>query len=237
VSKTRFLLLSLVTGCLFLAASCVTEKKKEPVKPYIVKIMPRPARLGSSFQGNSYEIVGYAAQTNNGVATNLVFPKRIHIDLSTNGGTNYTRIAYGIPTESNFVYYTYSLPWWDASLLTENAKLRMVDLSGNEFGGSFNFKIVGIIASVPAQGDTLVPGTFTDITWVQAGAGSEVEMGYITPTNETWAPFITFSNCVCGTNSVSWEVSIPGGLSQAKLVLRSVSDPKIIGYTGVISTQ
>jgi hypothetical protein len=223
--------------CLVLAVSCHTTKKRNPGKPFTVKVAPKPVRLGSSFEGNSYEIVGYAAQTNNGAATNLVWPKRVHIDLSLNGGTNYSRrIGYGIPSESNFVYYTYSLPWWDTSLLTENAMLRITDLAGTQLGTSFKFIIAGFDVTSPAAGDVLVPATTVDLTWTQAGAGPEVEMGYITPANETWVPFITFSNCVAGVNTISWEVTLPGGLSQAKLVLRSVSHPQCIGYSGIIST-
>ncbi len=233
----------LLAACLFcfLVASCQTDKKqpdrKQPAKPFKVTVAPKPVLGTSSFQGNTYTITGYACGITNGLPADLVWPKRVHIDLSVDGGSNYTRrIGYGVPSDGTWVNYEYSLPWWDRTLLTENAKLRMTNLEGTTLGTSFIFTIAGIGVTSPAQGDVITPGTFIDLTWYQYGAGSEVEMGYITPSNETWAPFMTWSNCVAGVNTVSWQVTLPSGLSQAKLVLRSVLHPANIGYSGVIST-
>ena len=236
INRLFFLVGPLLAACLF--ASCHTTSGKKPsVWPYQVKVAPKPLLGTSSFQGNVYTITGYAAGITNGLPADLVWPKRVHIDLSVDGGSNYTRrIGYGVPSDGNYVNYEYSLPWWDRSLLTENAKLRMTNLEGTKLGESFAFTIAGFWVTVPADGDVLVPGTFVDLAWIQAGCGSEIEMGYITPENETWSPFVTFSNCVAGANSISWQVALPGGLTEAKLVLRSVSHPAIIGYSGVVST-
>jgi len=218
-------------------AAVPTEIKKRPGLSAQIKMASKPLKLGDSFEGNTYDIVGYAAQTNNGVATNLVWPKRVHIDLSTDGGSNYThRVAYGIPSESNFVNYSWCIPWWDKSLLTETAMLRITDLSGTKLAVSFPFIIAGIDIRAPVDGDVLTPGTFVDLTWFQSGAGSEVEMGYITPESTNFTSFITFSNCVAGLNSISWEVNLPWGISELRLVLRSIQHPLNVGHSGIIST-
>lgn len=224
----------LIACCIF--CSCQTETK-QPGKPYDIKVTPKLVLGASSFAGNIYAITGYAATNYVGGETNRSWPKRVHIELSLDGGSNYTRrIAYGVPSEGRWVNYEYSLPWWDRTILTENAKLRMINLEGEELGTSFPFVIAGIGIISPAEGEILTPGTFIDLSWYQYGAGTEVQMGYITPTNETWAPFMTWSNCVSGNNTVSWQVALPSGLYQIKLVLRSVLHPSNIGYSGVVST-
>jgi hypothetical protein len=73
-------------------------------------------------------------------------PKRVHLQLSTDGGSNYTQyLAYGLPVTNNAVSYTYSMPWWDESIITERARIRLTDMEGEQMGASMNdFTIAGL---------------------------------------------------------------------------------------------
>jgi hypothetical protein len=173
-------------------------------------------------------------------------PKRIHIQLSVDGGSNYTKtiaygvpvIAYGDPVTNRSVSYTYSLPWWDETLITERAMIRVTDLEGEQMGRSIEtFTIAGLFFHLPVANDVITHGTYIDLEWVQAGAGDSAELGYITPT-VPFTPIATLTNLVVGTNMVNWHVSgLPYPEEQLRLVLRSVSDPKVWGWTGVVTTE
>lgn len=213
-----------------------------------VALQPRPM-VTATAPGNEYEITVEAITNRSDWPAcdqfSVPIPKRVHIRLSVDGGSNYaTTIAYGVPVISSgdpvtnrSVAYTYSIPWWDETLITERAMLRVTDLEGTEMGRSEVFTIAGLFWHLPVAGDAITHGTYIDLEWVQAGAGDSAELGYITPT-VAFTPIVTLSNLVVGTNTINWHVSgLPYPEEQLRLVLRSVSDPKVWGWTGVVSTQ
>ena len=132
--------------------------------PFRVGIAPRPL-LTATAPGNEYDIVIEAVTNRPDWPAcdqfGVPIPKRVHVQLSTDGGTNYTRnIAYGVPViahgdpiTNRSVNYTYSLPWWDETLITESAKIRVTDLEGEEMGRSAEtFMIAGLFWHAPASG-------------------------------------------------------------------------------------
>jgi hypothetical protein len=166
-------------------------------------------------------------------------PKRVHLQLSTDGGSNYTQyLAYGLPVTNNAVSYTYSMPWWDESIITERARIRLTDMEGEQMGASMNdFTIAGLFWHHPAAGDVLTHGANVELEWVQAGAGSSGNLGWLTPTEE-FSVITTFTNLVVGTNIINWRVTgVPYPRSQIKLAMQSVSDPIVWAATGVLSSQ
>lgn len=248
-------MIRLSTGCLLLtilaALACIIpacHTPSAPRSPFSVGVSPRPLST-SSVQGNEYEIE-VAANTNrpDWPTCNVgpAIPRRVHIQLSTDGGTTFGRyIAYGVPVISHgspvtnrSVSYTYSIPWWDESLITESAVLRVTDLEGEEMGRSIEpFTIAGLFWHSPAAGSTLTHGTLVDLEWVQSGVGSTAELGWLTPSND-FTVVAVVSNLVPGVNQLTWSMSgVPYPRPQIKLALRSVSDPKVHGQTGSLATE
>ena len=238
--------------CIFVAillSGCHTPTPPGPQPVMRVALQPRPM-LTAAAPGNEYEIIVEAITNRPDWPAcdqfGLPIPKRIHIQLSVDGGSNYTKtIAYGVPVipygdpvTNRYVSYTYSLPWWDESLITERAMLRVTDLEGEEMGRSTEtFTIAGLFFHLPVANDVITHGSYIDLEWVQAGAGDSAELGYITPT-VPFTPIATLTNLVVGTNMVNWHVSgLPYPEEQLRLVLRSVSDPKVWGWTGVVTTE
>jgi hypothetical protein len=191
--------------------------------------------------GNEYEVV-VAALTNRTdwpTCEYAPIPRRVHLQLSVDGGSNYTRyIAYGLPVTNCAASCVYSLPWWDETIITERAVVRVTDLEGEQIGRSIEpFTIAGIFIHTPVAGETITHGSYIDLEWVQAGAGDSVQIGYITPT-VGFTPVATFTSRVVGTNSLTWQVTgLPYPEEQLRLVLRSVSDPLVWGASGVLEIQ
>jgi hypothetical protein len=85
--------------------------------------------------------------------------------------------------------------------------------------------------------DVLTHGANVELEWVQAGAGSSGNLGWLTPTEE-FSVITTFTNLVVGTNIINWRVTgVPYPRSQIKLAMQSVSDPIVWAATGVLSSQ
>jgi hypothetical protein len=196
----------------------------------------------SAFAGNEYTII-VAAVTNRPDWPECdeygEIPRRVHIELSLDGGETFPRkIAYGVPVITNTIQYTYSLPWWDSSLITESAIIRVTDLEGEGLGrSSSQFTIAGVFWTTPAALSTLTHGSYVDLSWTQAGVGPSAELGYITPSSG-FTSVATFSNLVAGANSLSWQVSgLPYPEEQIRLVLRSVSDPLVWGASAILETD
>lgn len=236
--RTRPVILGVIGACLAFAgcAKLIPDR-------FLVSFRPGPPMLigtsGDTFTGYEYEIRGIAATNNPVYTTNRIPVRRIHVDLSIDGGSNYVRrIAYGIPVNSDrqSFDYTYSLPPNDRTMLTERARLRFTDMEGNFFGRSAIYTIAGIYGVYPDTGDTLAGGSNYEVEWFQSGGRPETEIGYITPDNVVPVPLITASNAVFGHNAILLQLAIPP-LAQVKLVFRSVSDPNIIGYSGIFAVE
>lgn len=235
---SRFLIILLGT---LIVAGCQVNPPRPLQSPFVPTVNPRPMAAKSSASGNEYDIVAVAA-TNRPDWPSCQYapiPKRVHIQLSTDGGSNYTRyLAYGVPVVDGVVSYRYSMPWWDESIITEHARVRLTDMAGEQMGASMNeFTIAGLFWHRPASGDILTHGANLELEWVQAGAGDSVNLGWLTPTEE-FTVITTFTNVVAGTNIINWRVTgVPYPRSQIKLVIQSVSHPICWGETGVLSSQ
>lgn len=211
--------------------------------------------------GNSYTIQFFAV-TNTGsglpensaydadLATNRWPARRVHIDLSIDGGSNWIRrIAYGAQADESRIggQFTWSPPE-DYSLLTSNAVLRAVfldarpwpsrspampyDLAPGAYPKSDRFSIVGCVIDYPAAG-VLWQGTQVQITWRQLGGGSVYNLYWLTPDSAgiDFAHWITtISNVVTGANSKYVSLNVPVS-DQVKLALVSLEEPSIIGYS------
>lgn len=252
--RSHILNLGLLVLCAMLSALCLLPGCNTPApvpqRPLMrVAIQPRQMATAPA-PGNEYEITVEAITNRPDWPAcdqfALPIPKRVHIQLSVDGGSNYTKtiaygvpvIAYGSPVTNRSVSYTYSLPWWDETLITERARLRVTDLEGEPMGlNNQEFTIAGLFFHLPVANDVITHGSYVDLEWVQAGAGDSAELGYITPT-VPFTSLVTLTNLVAGTNMINWHVSgLPYPEAQLRLVLRSVSDPKVWGWTGALSTQ
>jgi hypothetical protein len=181
------------------------------------------------------------AMTNGTIGISNKWPVRVHIDLSLDNGTNYTRrIAYGIPsTEARrYVNYEWSMPWWDLDLITESARIRISDMENVKLAESWRpFQIKGIKVIAPTTGETLVNGTTYDIVWKQAGNREYVTIGYITP-DDVPVSLVTISNVLNGVNTYTWNVSGLPATNQLKITLQSAVDSltnSLVGYSGIIN--
>lgn len=240
------------TLCSLLFALCLqpgcntpTPPPPVPQEPLRLAIAPRPLRTsGSAPYGNEYTIEAVVCTNGRPTWPDPDFPpipKRVHLQLSTDGGSNYTRyLAYGIPVNpaDYSISYTYSLPWFDESLITERARIRITDLEGKQLGHSLiDFTIAGLFWHSPAAGTVLTHGTQIELEWVQAGVGSSATLGWITPSEEHTV-IATITNLVAGTNNVIWTVTgVPYPRAQIKLVLQSSSCATNWGMTGVLVSQ
>lgn len=219
--------------------------------------------------GNTYTI-SYIAMTNSNsdvlddpivqaanadLATNRWPLKRMHIDLSLDGGQTWPhRIGYGVAPGGPFGELVWSPPE-DYSLLTTNARLRLTTLDGAMFGhrgdgtpydvpeGQYlmcePFTIAGATITAPEADSLHYVGFPLDVTWLQAGCGDIMTLMWITQetaTNAINQVIAVFSNCVEGVNTRTIDLTIPPAV-QVKLVLHSRSDPAIIGYSGIIDVE
>lgn len=217
--------------------------------------------------GNTYTIT-WMAQTNvnsdlvdnpavilaNGILATNTWPKyRMHMDLSIDGGRTWVRrIGYGIQTPKGSTGSEFSWsPPEDYSLLTTNAKLRLVDLDGKPFTGPTNglpcdigtngirspiFSIVGAVIDAPAAGATLFVNAPATVTWRQVGGGSRADLYAVTPTAQSY--LTTFSNVVNGLNSraIFLAESFPPA-AEMRFAIRGVEYPVIVGYSGTFEVM
>lgn len=223
---------------LFAALFLFSCKTPAPPVRHLAKVgvCPQPLLTSSASGGNNYLIT---ASVYTQAIGHIPIPMRVVIQLSVDGGSTYnTTIAYGLPVVTNTVSYTYSMPWWNTALLTEHAMVRITDLEGNLVGQSqAPFTIAGVSWITPAAGTAIAVPSYISLQWTQAGVKGTAQLGYITPTN-SFTPLVTISNLVAGVNSYTWfNSNFPKPTPQFRLVLRSVSDPKVWGATGVLSTQ
>jgi hypothetical protein len=239
----------------------------DEINPKTVVMIGYSAKHKRAADGNTYLVQWRAVTNSNSNVTNdpvviaanadlatNAWPKfRMHMDLSVDGGASWSRrIGYGLQTpksgiSSEFVWS----PPDDYSLLTTNAKLRIVDLDGRIIRGMTNgapydvttngvqsaeFAIVGAVVDVPAAGATLYPDTPQTVTWRQVGGGNQADLYWLTPS--TNGLIATFSNVVNGLNtrSVQLPVDLPV-VAAMRLCIRGVQFPSIIGYSGDLEVQ
>lgn len=213
-----------------------------PQEPFKLSMAPRKM-LRSAPYGNEYTIEAVVHTNGRPTWPDPTFPpipKRVHLQLSVDGGSNYTRfLAYGVPTASDgSVSYTYSLPWWDETFITERARIRITNLEGEQLGHSLSdFTIAGLFWHAPAAGTVLTHGTQIELEWVEAGCGASVTLGWITPA-EPHTVIATITNAVPGTNNLIWTVTgVPYPRDQIKLVLQSSLCGTNWAATGVLSSE
>ena len=214
-----------------------------------------------SQNGNTYTIQ-ICAMTNtssmapgdyaNDILTNRWPPRRFHLELSVDGGSNWSRrIGYGVQfdearVECDFIWS----PREDYSMLTTNAVLRAIPLEGvtwptrypampydlpeGKVPESFPFSIGGAIITNIISGSILWQGSQTTINWIQQCAGPVMDLYWLTPTDAEvdmshW--ITTISNCVDGAvNSKVISLNVPVA-DQVELVLISQADPRLHGYS------
>ncbi len=262
---------------LMMVSGCISPSYHGPLRYVIgVPMVEAAAAPGTVYlrhdakqaaDGNTY-VIEYLAMTNCNsdlvddpavqeynadLATNRWPFKRMHIDLSLDGGATWPqRVGYGVSAGiSPFGELIWSPPE-NYSLLTTNARLRLTKLDGTLFGHrgdgkpydvptntfitSERFTIAGANITAPADGAIFYAGFPIDITWVQAGCGEIMTLMWITPqtaTNALQQVITVFSNCVEGVNTRTIAQNFPPAV-EVKLVIQSKSDPAILGYSGII---
>lgn len=105
-------------------------------------------------------------------------PERVNIDLSLNGGTNWTyRLAHGYPSQ----YGTNVVPlsmWITPAMWTENAVIGLRTLWTSTTNAIIQpdgyktapFAIGGIAITSPAEGETVYSPSYVPVTWREAGS-------------------------------------------------------------------
>lgn len=226
-----------------LLTGCISSRSARSIP--VVTIDPAPAYLGAT-GGRDY-IVGIRAGNDNAAIMAQItnrLPKRVNINMSLNNGTNFSRrIAFGLPTSDVLIgtqmfenveaLYTYSMNRFDKTLLTEHGVVQVTDLEGHELARSRSgaFTIAGMYITSPATGGAV----FDELTidWTQSGAGDTVEVFYLKPDNSLTL-ITTLTGCTFGRNVQTKAIPFQRA-GQAKLVLRSVSDPLVYAISGIIT--
>lgn len=260
IKRLSILMLVLVAGCMTHAP--VIPSRYQIGIPQADAATNEPI-AGQVYLGRVYKsyTIPIVAHTNNAnmdpdspayidVATNRWPTRRTHVDLSLDGGSNYTRrIGYGIQFDSAGVRAdcVWSPPD-DYSLMTTNAILRVQNLDGSPwpqrspampydikpgcFPQSSIFSIVGATIDSPSGG-ILWRGESTTIQWRQVGGGSVYDLYWLTPTSQGidvshW--LTTISNVVMGANSKVISLNVPAA-PEVRLAIVSASDQWIVGYS------
>lgn len=194
-------------------------------------------------------------QYNADLATNRWPYKRMHMDLSLDGGTTFAhRIGYGVQPGGPFGEFWWSPPE-DYDLLSTNAVIRLCTLDGgplllptngapydtlpSTYLESGRFIIAGAQIQSPADGDLYYSGFPCTVTWRQAGGGPIMTLYWLTPSTEDAVldhVIQVFSNCVDGINSREINLDFPPA-ETVKLVIRSHHDPNVIGYSGIFMLE
>lgn len=216
--------------------------------------------------GNTYSIRwGAMTNTNSSIphplydaelATNRWPVKRNHIDLSLDGGATWVRrIGFGVQIDKDRLNgeMMWSPPE-DYTLLSTNARLRIVTLDGEMFGTGTNypfdippgryiqsdqFTIAGIGVLYPDAESVWYSGSPNVLQWSQAGAGSDISAYWVTPgTVSAYTNHLIgrWTNCVEGFNQQDATITAPPS-PEVRIVLRSMQDMAIIGYSPVFTLE
>ena len=194
---------------------------------------------------------------NANLATNRWPYKRMHMELSIDGGFSWPRrIGYGLQPGGPFGEFLWSPPE-DYSLLTTNARIRLRTMAetapvvhmgdGMPFDNPIDdpvmsppFTIAGATITNPVAGAYIYKGVSNNIIWKQAGGGTVMRLYWITPStvnNATNQLVTTYSNCVEGLNVRPTMLTAIPPAGAVKLAIRSVSDPELIGYSGIFDLE
>jgi hypothetical protein len=264
----------ILTAMLMIAAAgCITH----PPAPELVSRYTLGTPVGDSggnegrvYLGDAYHwyTCSVIAHTNNSdmdpdspayadIATNRWPAKRCHVELSLDGGSNYTRrIGYGVEFDSARVRA--DLEWSpprDYTLLTTNAVLRAIlldegpwpirspampyDIKPGCYPQSSIFPIRGATIAAPAAGSIQWEGESTTINWRQSGGGAVWDLYWMIPPGgdlDTSHWITAVSNVVEGVNTKVISLNVPPAQSLI-LVIQSQSDPMVRGYSGVFTVD
>ena len=191
------------------------------------------------------------------IATNRWPSKRFHIDLSLDGGSNWTRrIGYGVQFDAAQVNcdFIWSPPI-DYTMLTTNAVIRATNLDGGpwpartparpydlpegKYPMTYPFPIVGAVIDSPAADSIQFRGEGTTINWRQVGGGTVYDLYWLTP-DSAGADFshwiTTISNVVHGANTKIVSLNTIAAPA-VRLAIISQSDPNVIGYSGIFTVD
>lgn len=242
----------------------VTGWESVPVEPtrIYIDVAAKFARDGNTYWSGWHMVTNVASwppgtEIGDYLATNRFPVKRVNVELSTDGGSNYTRrIASGVQVNPDNLdgEFTWS-PATDYSLLSEQAFLRLTDLDGHCFDNgptnapfTFNrapgkyvesakFTVSGAVVTDPAQGDIIYAGSPMTVSFYQSGGGATWDIAWTSREDPYFHIFATASNCVYGLiNTSSGLCTIPPS-SEVVLLISSHADRVIRGRSGVFSVE
>jgi hypothetical protein len=137
----------------------------------------------------------------------------VDISYSINGGLNWTVIDSNVTNNGS---YLWNLPYTPS----DNCLVRVVNSAGGTIGQSiWPFSIVDdgvdrVIVTTPNGGESLMPDTLYNITWLTTGTVANVKIEYSTDNGSNWTGIIASTSAVDG--SYSWTV--PNEVSNQCLV-------------------
>ena len=156
--------------------------------------------------------------------------ERVNIEISHDGGSTYSLLASGVPSEYGTNTWMYTVPDRPESLST-NARVRVQSLP--MYGRAHtvqarDISIAGLYYIDPPA--TVSNGQDVTLQWVCAGAGTMVQLGTRVVGADRWVPQAVFmsadSNQGATTNTAIWSVT---GLQSlpTEIILQSMSDPLV----------
>jgi len=169
---------------------------------------------------------------------------RARIDLSVDGGTTWTNLAYGIDVVRGSNSWTWVPPTDMEAMhwaISENVYLQVQPLSMlGEFSrpftfGPMTFSGIWITPDFP----TYRRGMLNAVRFKAAGTGPLVNVGLATGTNLAAAVFspLLVADAVAGTNEFYFVVPPDFPLGAALLVVQSLEDAKVSGVRAVTVTN
>lgn len=233
----------------------------EPSRIYI-DVAEKFARDGNTYWSGWNMLTNIAAwppgtEIGDYLATNRFPVKRVNVELSTDGGSNYTRrIATGVQVNPDHLNgeFTWS-PATDYSLLSEQAYLRLTDLDGHCFNNgptnapfTFNrapgkyvesgkFTVSGSIVIDPAAGDIVYAGSLMTVSFYQFGGGAVYDLAWASREDPYFHIFATASNCVGGVINTSVGLCTIPVAPEVVLFVSSQADRVIRGHSEVFSVE
>jgi len=145
--------------------------------------------------------------------------------------TDATSVA-GVSTNE----YAWAIPSTNASLLSETARVRVINPNGSLADASDTvFTMAGVIVHSPTNGAGLQPGTSHLVEWSSMGAGTNVaiELSLDGGTNFSHTIDPNAPNQTGSTNYL-WTVTAPA-TGNAVIRIRSLTDTNVVGYSSAFA--